>query len=540
MQLVLLRPTRYMTFLSVCLCLLVGFVSPAASAAANDKNIATTELSAAELKACLTARCLIDLAKREGKDYKTRFAKNAEKEPVVRSLIYMGNDEEALDILEKFQRPGSARDLYYSYGWWLEGYVDQFLADGQVWEKFSPPLPESLIGRYYFFDMLFAYDAIEKKNFDVANDIAENIGNTALSNAIYDKLAIVLLEKDRIQDALAYMVKIQQSGGQTKGPLIQVIEIFRRATEQQFSISESFATNNILDENAQAGIAVALAESGHIDDALGKLAAIKDPEIRVGGFGYLLYMLAKQGEIDTVKELLDSHAGRNLTAGQYEYVVSGFLRSNDVANAEELISLPPTDDKAIFALSAIGAYTRDYSYFTRAFALLGQQPVWRHKAMPILVLDMAKAGYFSDAVKALYKIEDSKKRAKTSHALYGAYFKKPRSPEMTDEVLDAIEQDLKESDPKHVKSIVRIASRFLYVDQTTPEQLERYLKMVNMLADQEDREKLAAAVIPNLVHLGQTDKAIEILTDIDFILNRVWALTRLADYYSFKKMQDSI
>ncbi|MCR9214838.1 MAG: hypothetical protein NXI13_14065 [Proteobacteria bacterium] len=531
---------RSMVYFSICLCLLIGLVSTPEAAFADDKKIANTKLSAEELQACLNAPCLIELAKREGKNFKSRFMKNAEKAPVIRSLFYAGNEEEALNILDNIQRIGTVRGLFYDYGWWTEGYVDQFPADGQLWTKFSPPLPESLIGRYYFFDMLFAFDAIEKKNFDAAHEIAENLENPNFKNAIYYSLASALIDKDKLEEALAYLINVEQSRSWKGAPSLPIIEVFKKAAlqEQSFSIPDSI--DGKIKAYAQAGIAAALATSGQTDNAMQKLANIEYPDVRELGVTYMLYDLAKLGKIDIVKELLSTQYGRNLTAEDYKIIVKGFLRKNDITNAEELISLPPTYDKAILTLSAIGAHTGNQSYFTKAFALLGQEPVWLRKVLPTLLTDMANAGYVVEAISGLSKIQDVRKRIKLRHNIYASLFNEDRTLAENDRILDAIELEFAEADNSLKKGLVSKAERFLYVDQTTPEQLARYLKLVDMLPEKEDREKAKAAVIPHFVHLGQTDKAIEILTEIDVILNRVWALTRLADYYSFKKIQDSI
>ncbi len=501
-------------------------------------------ISSAVLNACNDPICLLDLAANEIKDAKP-IEKEISYSIFAATYLKLNREKDGLHFLDKVKSKKVLDTFYGSFGSINKGKINKFLADTQRWQSAEIPLPKVLLGRHDKFDKLFATFLIINRQYEDALRVIDTLDHTLSKNAIYYQLTQAMVKEKRFEDAwkLAGKLKFGTKKQNKAKAITLVLHGQYRAGEKKEALDKLAGLTSTFEINsAKAGIAIAMAEDGHEEDALRLLDEIDKQNIRGVGYGGMIIHAAKKGELDTVRSLLEHADGKKIKASFYTKILSAFAKAGHIDTAIEFAGSIPSDIATIYALAELGAITKDEKYFRQALILAteGKKASSVRKRSFGIASKMAQAGFLKEAILTLHNYDNEKIRPLVRLLVFSSVFGSITVPTDPVEVVDLAELDMSLSEPSEYKQILKINARFMLVDRSKIEAIDKYLALVAQVQKKSDRDYLQGRIIPHLAFLGEFEKANNLIAGMDYTVHRISAMIRFANFHIFKKTLGTI
>jgi len=500
------------------------------------------------LQRCTDTRCLIELAKQENK--KSSAVNTQLGNAMLAETLFMFDAEkEALDTLSTINDSKVLSAFYGGFGSISKGKINKFLADTQRWENVEVPLPKSLLGRNVQFDNLYVMLLIINQQFELATKIADELPYTLAKNQIYLNLTKALLKKKRYEDAwdMAYKIKgdsKEETGRRAQAVSHVLFSLYRYGDRTDALNKLSNIYSLPVKNGGRIAIAMAMAAEGDVEPALKLLDRTNNRGVKQLGYNGILQEVATRGDLKMVEQLLTRKESSTLPDAFYSRLITSFTRSKHVDEAVRFLDQIPTDKAMIYALSELGRTTKNITYFQQALILA--KKLNSEKGKPwmqgsvFISGDMAGAGYAKEAILTLHENKQKLIRILIRPVIFTSLFNSGTAPKDYDDILDLAELDMDKSTYMEFNQILSMASRFFIVEKGNPAAIERYLRMVNQVMDQKDRELLRSKVIPHLAFLGEFERVNQIIANMDYTVPRIAAMMRLAKFHILKKNLNTI
>lgn len=488
-------------------------------------------ISIEEISKCKAANCLTDLAKQEASKSESRHEKNVADGFIISSLFRSGHDEQALEMLNNMKWK-SAKAVYLGNFRLVTNFEnDRFDTYDQFWEGVEVDMPSILVGHSELYDLYYAGWLVYKKQYKKAIELAKTFKTASFKRYVYHRMARTLYKEGRLADAKAATSHLAE----TVENSILIQQIFIKGKQQNVLDSFPEFTSDYELDNAKAGFAILLAVDGKIEVAVSEIENIGDRKTQIAAYTNLLEELASRKKFLIIENLVASGLSGLANEIDYGNTVIGILSRGNIDNAVRLAEIMPDPRQKMKALSVIGGYTGEYKYFLEILEYYDKG--YQHPGnMETIVGNMMFGGYLKEAVKSLSIIDDVQERLETRRALFLKTFHSSKRPKEYIELMEIFEDDITTERPYLKVSILKYAADLMLVNRTTSrEPLERFQAMANGIEGQKGREEANALVIPHFAYLGDFEEVYRIISEIDHTYLRVYALTRLADFYSYGK-----
>lgn len=507
----------------------------------------TVPLSKNIIDQCEDAPCLVKLAEAEkvkGQLVEKELATAA----IASTHILMGDESKGLSLLDTINDQKVRNIFFKNYGSIDKGKINKFIADTQRWENVDIPLPKSLLGKHEDYDTLYAMFLLLNREVEQARRLAYSLRKDVNRNKILYYVAMNHLKADDYVQAIEIAGKMAgSSDGRHSRPRALAV-IFNKMylqsqTDGLLDRAKGFHTTSERD-GAKAGIAVAMSELGQMDGAMALARDILQQTIRIRAYGEILSQTAKRGNLSKVKSLIGTVEEYDKEKISYPKITNAFAAAEHIEEAEAFLSLIPNDKQTIYSLSGLGKITRDITYFQQALVLaknLQEQEKSRlMKGTLFISGDMAKAGYYEEAIKTYHGFKSPLLRKITRSVIYSSLYNSPLAPRDYGEILDLAELDMASSEPIEYELILKTATKFFLVDKADLAGIDRYLTLIEQVPNESQREVLQGRIIPHLAYLGEFDKINQIISKMNYTLPRILTLLRLAEFHVLKGKLNTI
>ncbi|WP_025898644.1 hypothetical protein [Sneathiella glossodoripedis] len=506
-------------------------------------------LKAEDLADCNSSQCLLSLAKTQNLQT-NKFEKMIAKTGFATTHVLMGEDDAAISLVDSIDNE-SVRNIFYSnFGAIDKDRIVKFLVDTQRWENVDLPLPASLLGRNEDYDTLYAFFLALGGDMEGSARLAKTLKKPDNRNRVNYLLALRSLEKKNFDSALHYARQIEGRMTSATKPSRQRLYIFIYQSmylsgDKERALDAAENTVFLSDKDAiRAGISIALVKLDSLDAALKMIQGLYNPMMREIAYSNILNLFARKGELDQIQLVLRHMPAASRNKLKYAGIVAKLASNGHLPQAEDFLQDIPNDVETIYALSEMGKYTGDSSYFQQSLLLAKElqdrQDSDLMRGTISLAGNMAQAGFFEESVKTLHLYKKPIYRKISRELIFKSLFKSPDTPKDYKTLLDFAEQNLNASKPDEYNQILKNTTKLMLVNHADLAGINRYLKLVDRIENRFNRENLYGRILPHLAYLGEQQKANQIIMDMTHTMPRINALLRLAEFHILKKKLNTI